>query len=79
MKDKKILYPIIGLCLAGIFFSLVALFHDSSFSDVPGAIVGGEKRFWIWITTSNLCFVGFIISLYFLGQKEEKEPEKKKA
>lgn len=66
--------------VVGMLFSIVALFQKSAFSEVPGAIVTNEKSFWIWVATGNVSFLGFIISMYFMGEKsEDKEPKKKKA
>lgn len=65
--------------IVGMFFSLIALFQKSAFSEVPGAIANNEKSFWIWVTTGNLSFIGFIVCLYLMGGKEEKEPKNKKA
>lgn len=59
--------------VVGMFYSLIALFQKSAFSEVPGAIVNNEKSFWVWVTTGNVSFIGFIVCLCLMGGKAEKK------
>lgn len=71
MKDKSFFKLLMIVFALGMIFSMIGLFRASAFSDVPGNIARAEKGFWLFVGIGNFCFIGFIISLFLIGNKEE--------